>query len=391
MLLALGYYEHRMHLGVARYAREAGWILDSTMAHYGRTPDCRQCDGVLALLLPERRDLADTLKRMQVPVVDLAADVADVATARVLLDNVRIGRMAAEHFLQRGFRNLTFCKCTGYTDVRGRQEGFASAMAGAGLDYRLLDWYEAARRRPRLDLIDWLAKRLREYSKPLGVVAQSDHRAVKVINACEQAGLAVPEQVAVVGIDNEEHTCELAPVPITSVDSNREEYAYRGAQLLDRLMQGEAPPAEPVLVAPRGLVVRRSSDILAVEDPQVAKALSFIWRHYHDRISVDDVVAVTALSRCRLYEGFERALGRTIREEIEHKRIEHASELLAGSADKVAHIARLCGFGSGEQFCRAFARVKGVTPREFRRSVAGLPLNPQTKLDRQMKGKRTRS
>jgi len=366
VLLMLGYYEHRMHLGVARYAREANWILDTTMAHYGRPPDCRHCDGVLALVLPDRREVARALRGLRVPIVDLIADVPGIATARVLLDNAAMGRMAAGHLLERGFRHLAFCKCTDYTDVRGREAGCAAAAAEAGLELHRLDWHAAARRRPRLELIAWLAQQLTRLPKPLGVVAQSDHRAVKVINACELAGLAVPEQVAVVGIDNDEYTCEFAPVPITSVDSNREEYAYRGAQLLDRLIEGQRAPIEPVLVAPQGLIVRRSSDILAVEHPEVAKALSFIWRHFNDRIQVDDVVAVTAMSRASLYRAFEEQLGRTMRDEIERKRIEYACKLLATSADKVSHIARQCGFASGEQFCRAFARVMRVTPSEFR-------------------------
>ena len=366
-MLMLGYYEHRMHLGVVRYARQANWILDTTMAHYGRPPDCRQCDGVLALVLPDRRKLASTLRKLSVPIVDLVADVPDIATARVLLHNTAIGRMAAEHLLQRGFRNLAFCKCTDYTDVRGRESGFGSTVAEAGLDYHRLDWYAAARRHPRLELIAWLARQLSELPKPLGVVAQSDHRAVKIINACESAGLAVPEQVAVVGVDNDEYTCEFAPIPITSIDSNREEYAFRGAQLLDRLMQGQRPPPAPILVPPRDLIVRRSSDIMAVEHPEVAKALSFIWRHFTDRIGVDDVVSVTAMSRCSLYRAFEEHVGRTLREEIERKRVEYARKLLAASSDKVAHIARRCGFASGEQFCRAFTRVAGVTPRDFRK------------------------
>ena len=365
--LMLGYYEHRMHLGVARCARQADWILDTTMAHYGRAPDCRQCDGVLALVLPDQKDQLRILRRLRVPIVDLVADVPGIATARVLLDNGAIARMAVGHLLQRGFRNLAFFKCTDYTDIRRRETGFAAAVAEAGLNGHRIDWWAAARRHPRLEMIAWLARQLKTLPKPLAVVAQSDHRAMKVLNACELAGLAVPEQVAVVGIDNDEYTCEFAPVPITSVDSNREQYAFCGAQLLDRLMQGLSPPPQPVLVPPRGLVVRRSSDILAVEHPDVAKALSFIWQHFREPISVDDVVAATSMSRCGLYRAFESHLGRTLREEIERKRIDFARQLLAASDDKVTHIARQCGYASGEQFCRAFTRVTGATPRDFRR------------------------
>jgi LacI family transcriptional regulator len=366
--MLLAYYEHRMHRGVARYAREAHWIVDSTMAHYGTLPDYWTGNGILTLALPGRRDLTRYLQRARVPVVALTGDVEGIAAARVVLDNVRIGRIAAEHLLERGFRNLAFLKCTDFTDVRGREAGFAAAVHEAGLTYRRLDWHARARRRPRKELLRWLQDELQTLPKPLGVMAQSDHRAYDMVNACQLAGLAIPEQVAVVGVDNDEYTCEFAPVPITSVDSNRQELAYRGAWLLDRLMCGEPPPAEPVYVPPVGLIARRSSDILAVEHPEVAKALSFIWQHCRQRIGVDDVVAATTMSRCGLYPAFRKYVGRSIREELERKRIELAQQLLLTTSDKISRIAQQTGYGSGEQFCRAFARTTGLTPHEFRRA-----------------------
>ena len=368
VLMALAYYEHRMHLGVVRFAREANWILDTRMAHYGTPPDDWRGDGILTLALPDRRDLVRYLRKVQVPIVALTADVEGIATARVLLDNVRMGQMAAGHLIERGFRNLAFYKCTDYTDIRSREAGFAAAVKDAGLGYTCLNWYAVSRRNRRRELLPWLADRLRGLPKPLGIMAQSDHRAYSLVNACEVAELAIPEEVAIVGVDNDQYTCEFAPVPITSVDSNREELAYRGAALLDRLTQGHPPPAQPILVPPVGLIVRHSSDILAIEHPPVARALGFIWQHYRRRIGVEDVVAATAVSRCSLYRSFREYVGRTIREELERKRIEHAERLLLSSTNKVSHIARQCGFGSGEQFCRAFRRTTGITPSEFRRT-----------------------
>lgn len=368
VLMLLGYYDHRMHLGVARYARRANWVVDSTMAHYGTLPDAWRGDGILTVALPERRDLLAYLRGAKVPIVALTADVEGIATARVVLDNAKIGRIAAEHFLQRGFKNLAFLKCTDYADIREREAGFADATREAGLRYECLDWHTARARNPRLDLQAWLAKRLRELPRPLGCMAQSDHRAYGLIDVCQWAKIDVPEQVAVVGVDNDEYTCEFASVPISSVDSSRQELAYRGAELLDRLMTGQPPPADPILVAPGGLVLRQSSDILAVDHPEVAKALSFVWQYHSQRIGVADVVAATAMSRCGLYRSFEKYVGRTIRQELERTRIEHGQRLLMTSTDKISHVARACGFHSGEQFCRVFTSLKGITPSEFRRT-----------------------
>lgn len=366
VLLALAYYEHRMHRGVARYARNANWVLDSTMAHYRTPPPMWRGEGVLTLALPDRPDLVRYLRRLDVPIVALTMDVPAIAAARVVLDNFAVGRIAAQHLIDRGFRHLAFYKHTNYEDVRQRQAGFASAVEAAGREYILLDWHAAARKNARANPFAWLRQKLLGLPKPLGVVAQSDHRAYLLLCVCEDAELRVPEEVAVVGVDNDEYTCQFAPTPITSVDTDRERLAHDAAALLDALLDGQPPPAQPVLIPPLGLVVRRSSDIYAVEHPEVAKALGFIWRHFSDHIGVNDVVAATAMSRCSLYAAFERHIGRTIRGEIERKRIELAQRLLLASQEKVAVIARLCGYRSGEQFCRAFTRVEGKTPSEFR-------------------------
>ena len=368
VLMLLAYYEHRMHLGLAKYAREANWIVDSQMAHYGTIPKSWRGDGILTVALPERRDLTRYLRSADVPIVSLTNDVKGITTARVVLDNVQLGQTAAEHLIERGFQNFAFLKCTDYTDIRGREKGFADTVTEAGLCYKCLNWYAAFRKNPRLELHTWLPKELTKLPQPLGVMAQSDHRAYSLIDACQLAGLDVPGRVAVIGVDNDEYTCEFAPVPITSVDSNRQELAYRGAKLLDRLMNGDAPPPKTQLVAPGKLVLRQSSDILAIDDADVAKALNFIWTNYAQPIGVDDVVAATAASRCGLYKSFGKHVGRTIRQELERKRIEQAQQFLLTTDDKISLIARQCGFHSGEQFCRVFTSLKGTTPSVFRKS-----------------------
>jgi len=368
--MAMAYYEHRMHRGVAAYAREANWILNTNMAHYGAPPRFWKGQGTVALVLPDRKELIAYLRKLDVPIVGLTNDVKGVATARVVLDNFAIGRIAGEHLIERGFKDLAFFKCTDYQDVREREAGFAAAVEEAGLDYIRLNWYGAARKNPRANLLRWLKKQLLALPTPVGVFAQSDHRAYFLLTVCEESQIRVPEEMAVVGVDNDEYTCEFAPVPITSVDSNREELAYQAARMLDSLMNGDTPPDAPLRIPPLGLVVRHSSDILALEHPEVAKALGFIWKHFPQRIGVEDVVAATAMSRCGLYQHFEAMVGRTIREEIERKRLELARQLLTTTTDKVAHIARCCGFSSGEQFCRAFARKTGITPSVYRSEQA---------------------
>jgi LacI family transcriptional regulator len=349
------------------------------MAHYGVLPDHWEGDGVISLMFPHRADITEFVRGTSASVVDLTNDVK-LDVPRVLLDNASIGRLAAEHLLTRGFENAAFFKFTSAMDVRERCDAFRRAVEEGGAAFHLLDWSEASRaclcggRQARraaeggeANWFEWLAGRLRALPVPLGVMAQSDNRAAGVLSACEAVGLSVPEQVAVIGVDNDELVCEFAPVQISSVDSDREALAYEGAALLDRLMRGERPPRKTKRIPPKGLVVRASSDILAIRHLEVATALRFIWDHFREPIGVDDVHAATTMSRCGLYRAFQRHVGRTIGEELARRRIEHAKELLAGTDEKIHRVGLMSGFSGGEHLCRAFTRAVGMNPRDYRR------------------------
>ena len=364
--MALSYGNHQMHRGIARFARQAGWVLETSMSHYGVIPDYWEGDGILAILLESRPDVTRYLRRQRVPIVAMSADVPELRVPRVLFDNYRIGQLGAEHLLERGFRNLAFYRFSNTIDVREREEGFRQTIEAAGCQCRLLHWQVAQGRRARRPWFAWLQEQLRGLPFPVGIMAQSDNRAFQLISACEAAGLAVPEQAAVVGVDNDEYACEFAAVPTSSVDSNREHLAYEAAALLDRLIGGEKAPAEPMVVAPRGMVVRRSSDLLAIDHEAVTRALSFIWEHFAEPIDTADVVAVSRMSRCGAYRAFEKHVGRSIGDEIARKRLERAKELLVQSSEKLHRVARASGFGSGEHFSRVFTRVVGTTPSAFR-------------------------
>lgn len=368
VLMALGYYDWQVHRGILRYAREVGWILDTSMAHYGVIPVHWQGDGVMTALMPERADLTRFIRRKTVPVVALSSDVPDVKVTRIVSDDRSIGRLAAEHLLQRGFTDLGFYKCTDADAAQDREAGFRDAVQQAGRNYHFLDWHAASRRKRNLNPFDWIKRQVAGLPLPIGMMAQSDLRASYLINACEALGLAVPEQVAVIGVDNDTATCELAPVPISSVDYARETLAYEGAKLLDRLMNGEPPPATPILVAPRGIVVRRSSEVYRVSDPAVARALAFIREHYREPIGVPQVVHASLTSRCGLYRAFWKHVKRSVGAEIDRHRVEHAMRLLAQPDEKLYRIARECGFSDSDHFTRVFRRMTGLTPSVYRRS-----------------------
>lgn len=364
VLIALGYNDPQLRRGIWNYCQEADWILESSMMYYGSIPEYWKGDGIITLLYPDRKDIIDFIRKAEVPVVNLTNDVD--CGHKVLLDNRCCGEMAADHFLDRGFQHTAFLKFSGASDIVNRLTGFKNSIEAAGKDFTLLDWAERKSKRSDNNWMRWLQQQLQQLPKPVGILAQSDNAANRLICACEATGLLIPEQVAVIGIDNNEMVCSSAAIPISSIDSNRERLAYEAASLLDRIMAGEKGSSEPLIIAPREIIIRQSTNILAIEHPQVATALRFIWENYSTRITVEDVLKTSTMSRCGMYRAFERYVGRSIGSELSRKRISKAQSLLANSELKHYEIAEASGFTSAEQFSRAFSREVGITPTEYR-------------------------
>jgi len=180
----------------------------------------------------------------------------------------------------------------------------------------------------------------------------------------------VPDEVAICGAENYLLAPDAMQTPISSVDTNLELLGYRGAELLDQLMDGRKPPPKPIRIPAAGVVVRKSSDLLAVPHPGVARSLRFIWEHSHEPISVKDLVGVAAMSRRALHKAFVEHLGRTPGQELHRVRIERARKLLAETDDKLDVIARACGYQSTNSFCVAFKNATGMSPKQFRESLA---------------------
>ena len=277
VLLLLEWFEYEIHRGVAAYAQEAHWILEDVGGHMAHIPPAWNGDGIVALLCThEKSPHAQFVARARRPTVDLTCELTGRRLPRVLPDNEAIGRLGAEHLLSRGFKELAFYHAYDARVESERMAGFRQAVRRAGQSFHHLDLASAPRRYQRGEhRLNYLTDMLRQLPRPLGVMAQYDTRASEVVLACERASLAVPEQVAVVGADNDPITSELGLVPLTSVDTNRFQLGYEGAALLDRLMQGEKPPRKPIRIPPKGIVVRRSSDILAVENIDVAPRFAF--------------------------------------------------------------------------------------------------------------------
>ncbi len=366
VLLALGYLNIDLYHGIVKYAREAGWILNTTMVHYGKIPVDWTGDGILTFLIQSRKDLIEYVGGFDGAGVDFSMDVPEVDVARVIPDNYQAGVVGAKHLLARSHRDLVFVQFIDSYNVRTREEGFRTTAEMAGANYQCWSWPEAAAA-GETNWLDWLKAKLAAVETPLGILAQSDNRAISVLTACEELGIEVPEKMAVLGIDNNTISCDLAAVPLSSIDTDWYNMGYRGAAALDKIMHGSAKPKAPELIAPRGVVLRKSSNRLAATLPLVKQALDFIWENFHEPIVVEDVVEAMGVSRSVLYGAFKQDLDRSIADVITQKRMEHAVNLLTHTKQRVHMVAMQCGYTGSEQFIRAFKRSHGCPPGKFRR------------------------
>jgi LacI family transcriptional regulator len=368
VLLALGWYAGKIHEGVARYARDASWILNLDMMRSGTFPTLWHGDGIIAILGSNSR-MDRALMRLAIPVVNIGPiDRPGVPSVRPNDD--AIARLASAHFRERGFRRFAFYARSGGPGERARCERFRAHVAKSGGEFHVIDWAAAARPGRNSDAarLRFLRRQLEALPKPLAVFSEYDDRSVEVLQACEISKLPVPEQVAVLGVDNDELRCEFAPTPLSSIDDDQERQGFEAAALLDRVMRGRKPPAAATIVEPRGVVVRRSTDILAVDHPQVAEALRIVWEHYTDPITAQDVERAVPMSGRRLHDAFLKHIGRSIAGELSRRRVERAEHLLRDRSMKLPAIATACGFSSANHLARVFKRSGGRSPQAFRRS-----------------------
>ena len=369
ILLALDYYDEEINRGVAEYARRSGWILNDIIGHDRRIPSRWSGDGIIALLNHRDQPLAKFISRTKAPVVDMVYEVPEIKVARVLANNPAIGRAGAEHLLSCGLEHLAFFQLGDANVERERMDGFRRAVETAGkhfyhLDFSSVPWDVVQ----TLDPTPWLAEAIVKLPRPLGIMAQYDRNAQYAIQAAERASLLVPHDVAVVGVDNDMISCELGLLPLTSVDRRRHDHGYEAAALLDRIISGEKPPDDPILIAPGPVVVRQSTSIFAVDDPHLVRAIRFVAEHFRESLSVEDVVAASGTQRRRLYELFEKNMGRPIKSEILRCRLNEARRLLSTTQVKLSAVAVKCGFRDEYHLSRAFKAEIGLSPGQFRRN-----------------------
>jgi LacI family transcriptional regulator len=323
-------------------------------------------DGIIARI--ENAAIAEAVVASGVPAIDVSAARHVPNLLYVETDDAAIAWLAADHLLERGFRHFGYCGDPRFNWSNWREEHFQQRITQAGFDCHI---YRSSPKRggtaswsrERAEIGRWL----RALPKPVGVMACYDIRGREVLDACRQLGINVPDEVALIGMDNDDLICELADPPLTSVIPDTKRTGYEAARLLDLLMAGKTELPLAHLIPPLGIAVRGSTDVLATDDADVSAAVRFIRAHATEGIKVEDVLRAVPLSRRVLESRFEKLLGRTPHEEITRVQVERVKELLAETDLSLSAVAHRAGYKHVEYMSVVFKREMGEWPSEYRK------------------------
>ena len=313
--------------------------------------------------------LREGCAELNIPLVDVGDTPAWPNIPKIRPDNAAMGHLGAEHFIERGYRQVGYCGFSNTVWSCERRDGFCEAAKLAGLRCDVFDVDYPGDLTPEWDeeQTEALAVWLRSLPRPMGVMACNDMRALQLMEAAQLAGLLVPEELAILGANNDAIRCELAYPPLSSIATNPFQSGYRAAEILDLLMQGQSPAQMDTRVDPLGVVTRHSTDILAIEDRNVAAALGYIREHACSGIAVPEVLKHAAASRSQLEKKFRKHLGRSPQAEIRRVQVARIRQLLIETDFPLKKIAELAGFEHVEYMCVLFKRLTGMTPGACRK------------------------
>jgi LacI family transcriptional regulator len=363
----------RVIRGIAAFAeKHTNWhLLIDPRDHEQRSavPDGWKGDGIIARVTS--RTQWQQIREKNLPVVnvdDVYPGMRGVGT--VITDEAERARLALEHLVSRGFRKFGYFAPPSVLYSKSRGDAFVRAVNEVGYEcHEYLPGYRAGRK------ISWEERQrrvnrwLQSLPRPVAIVAVDANHARLLAEICHFAGVRIPDDVAILAGDTDELLCEVSTPPLSSVSVACERLGHDAAAMLDRMMAGEDPPKQPVLIAPHGVVSRQSTDVLAIDDPAVVRALRYIRTHAHHGIVVEDILREVPISRRSLEIQFRSYLGRSPAEEIRRVRLERGRQLLGKRELSITEIALSCGFSNATRFGVAFRKSFGTTPRAFRKTI----------------------
>ncbi|MDT8390708.1 MAG: substrate-binding domain-containing protein [Lentisphaeria bacterium] len=365
--------------GVIEQADVYGWHLREMDMTYGIIPAVSNLIGAIITDLPDS-ELASQLCALTIPVVRMGnlPHPLDIQLPAILPDLKAAGNLAADYFADREFKHLGYIGHIPWSHGKHLYLGLKERAATRGCkchwlrlkntDDRLnAKKYQEKWQRYQTQITAWLSR----LPKPLGLFVYSDGMAANICEWCVEAGLSVPEDIAILGYGNNRFTCRAAPVTLSSIATNNKEIGHQSICMLKELIDGKPGPYQPVFVPPKGVVERQSTNLVAVNHPLLRKALAFIWERYDDpTVRVDTIVASIGASRRSLERLFNKHLSRNVAEELRRRRLEICRELLRGTSLPVEKIAGKTGFSSASYLQTCFKKTFGLTPGAYRRQHA---------------------
>lgn len=311
--------------------------------------------------------IATHVRKLNIPCVNTFLADDDPVLPVVYFDNKAAGRFAAEHLLERKFRYFGFCHRLGMFPSVQRREGFMERLREEGLECSVYDmplypsdpnsWIQW-----QIRMADWLFS----IPKPAGIMACNDGYAQLILEAAKRIGVNIPDELAVIGADNDAPLCQISSPPLSSVPIDWQRLGYEAAGLLDRLMAGDPVPEKPFLLMPPSVIPRHSTDVLAIDDREVVAALRYISAHAIEGIGIDDVLRQVPLSRSVLQRRFRKVMGHTIMTEIQDAKIRHASRLITETDTPLNVIAFTSGFRNQQYMNAVFRRRLKKSPGQIR-------------------------
>jgi LacI family transcriptional regulator len=361
-------FGRQLIIGIARYAR-----LNGPWSFYKEPIDLKSSIPHLTSWKPDgiiMRDslITNELLKLKIPtVLAIHSSLYPKVLPVIRTDSESVAKLASDHLIEKGFKSIAFCGFDDYDWSNERKSVFCRLNKEAGYETHVYippksmkshDWEKEQRH-----VSEWI----KTLPKPVGILACNDDRGQHILEICKRIDLKVPDDVAVVGVDNDPMICEIGDPPLTSIALNVELSGFEAAKLLDQLINGKKMCGQQIITTASHIVQRQSSDILAVNDAEVAAGIRFIRENAKNKILVRDVVAITGVSRRTLEQRFRKTIHRSIYDEIRKVRVEWISKLLLETNLPISKITSLFNFTDVEHISRYFKKEKGIGLREFRK------------------------
>jgi len=315
----------------------------------------------------------DALLRLGKPTLIHAFKIDTHDRPTIIGDSLQTGTMAAEHLLGLGFSKFAYCGLGKYYWSRGRYASFRDTIVKARFDVSYFELHpqqiKNALPKELLRLAKWLTSVV-----PAGLMACADDCSQYIVEACKIADIQIPEQIGLIGVDNDDMVCELSDPPLSSIALDFAKAGHEAAELLDHLMSNQSIPQHMITVHPSHIVTRASTDILAIDDRDVALAVQFIRQHANTLIQIGDVLHEVTCSQRTLHHKFQTNLGRSVHQEIKRVRIERIAKLLRETDLPISTIAIKLGYSNINHISRYFQQAMNITPLAYRKQF-GPPAN----------------